>query len=131
MKENQEYIRKRRPINFTLPDLEADSSDVGHDENFEVDVQPSTSRALPNRGCKKKIVYYDDSRSSDSDEETEQLNLIESTKNSIQDEENVVTVENENGADYYYEENSYEDSDPYGYGAEMLGQHFTSSDDDY
>ena len=126
MKENPEYIRKRRPINFTLPDLEADSSDVGHDENFEVDVQPSTSRTLPNRGCKREIVYYDDSRSSDSDEETEQPNLIESTKNSIQDEENV-------GIDKDYVENSDEDSDPYGYRAELLGQNGqnTSSDDDY
>ena len=32
---------------------------------------------------------------------------------------------------HYYGENSDEDSDPYGYRAELLGQHFSSSDDDY
>ena len=27
MKENKEYKRKRRPINFTIPDLEADAEE--------------------------------------------------------------------------------------------------------
>ena len=47
MKENQEYIRKRRPINFTLPDLEADSSDVGHD--FDVCFDSSGEHSLVNQ----------------------------------------------------------------------------------
>ena len=59
--------------------------------------------------------------------------LIESTENSIQNDENVGTNKDENGAEPYdyCGENSDEDSDPYGYRAEMLGQHLTSSDDDY
>ena len=67
-------------------------------------------------------------------EETEQPNLIESTKNSIQIEENVVTDEDEIQAepnDYHYGGNSDEDSDPYGYREEMLGLRTTYSDDDY
>ena len=113
------------------------------DAAFECNAIPSTSRSLPTRSCKQKNTHYEDNSSSDDEpirgmedknfDDTEQPNLIESTKNSIQDEENVNIVEDENEAEpfYYYEENSYEDSDPYGYGAEMLGQHFTSSDDVY
>ena len=82
MKENQEYIRKRRPINFTLDDLENDEQDEEFDYQNS-DPMPSTSRALPRRICKKKSLYNDES-SSQSDEEPEKeiakLNE-ESTKN--------------------------------------------------
>ena len=61
MKENQEFIRKRRPINFTLDDLENDEQDEAFDyQSF--DPIPSTSRALPSRNCKK---LYDENSSSD------------------------------------------------------------------
>ena len=98
MKENQEYIRKRRPINFTLDDLENDKQDEAFDyQNF--DPIPSTSRALPNRICKKKIDYDDKSSSDDepnedSEEEKAKFNE-ESTKNSSQSEVSDTTEEND------------------------------------
>ena len=58
MKENQECIRKRRPINFTLDDLENDEQDEAFDYQ-NMDLMPSTSRALPSRICMKKILYDD------------------------------------------------------------------------
>ena len=116
----------------------------GDDVAFECHALPSTSRSLPMRSCKKANVHYDDSSSSDDNifnypeydadtnfEETDQQNLIESTKNSIRSEENVETDKDENQPKPYYGENSDEDSDPYGYRAELLGQNNTSSDDDY
>ena len=41
MKENQEYVRKRRPINFTLDDLENDEQDEAFDYQ-NIDPIPST-----------------------------------------------------------------------------------------
>ena len=115
----------------------------GTDLAFECHALPSTSRSLPMRSCRNAVVHYDDSSSSDDDiykypeDDTatnleKQPNLIESTENSIQNEEIVGTDKDENGAQPYdyCGENSDEDSDPYGYRAEMLGQHFTSSDED-
>ena len=52
------YIRKRRPINFTLDDLENDEQDEAFDYQ-NMDLMPSTSRALPSRICMKKILYDD------------------------------------------------------------------------
>lgn len=49
MKENPNYIRKRKPIDFTLNDLVEED-----DDSFSIDVQPSTSRSLPTRNCKPK-----------------------------------------------------------------------------
>ena len=104
MKENQEYIRKRRPINFTLPDLENDEQDEEFVcQNF--DPMPSTSRTLPSRICKEKILYHD--KSSSDDEQN-----FNDGKNSIQNE------------DDYYEEPSERDLDPYG-----LSKHDTTSSD--
>ena len=58
MKGNQEYIRNRRPVNFTLDDLENDEQDEAFDYQ-NMDLMPSTSRALPSRICMKKILYDD------------------------------------------------------------------------
>ena len=48
IKENANYIRERKPINFTLSDLEEDDDE----DAFTIDVQPSTSRSMPTRSCK-------------------------------------------------------------------------------
>ena len=66
MKENQEYIRKRKPVNFTLADLEEEDEEFDY-QNF--DPIPSTSRALPSRICKKKILYDDKSSSDEEPDE--------------------------------------------------------------
>ena len=115
------------------------------DVAFECNAIPSTSKSLPMRSCKKAVVHYDADNSSSSDdgiydypeddaetnfEKTEQPNLLESTKNSILNEENADKDENQQEPPYYGE-NSDEDSDPYGYREEMLGQNPTSSDYDY
>ena len=63
--------------------------------------------------------------------ENEQQNLIESTTNSVENEDDTDEEEIQPEPDYYYGENSDEDSDPYGYREEMLGQNRTSSDYDY
>ena len=111
---------------------------TGIDVAFECNAKPSTSRSLPIRSCKQAIIHYDDGSSSDDGiydypeddadtnfQETGQPNSIESTKNLIENEEIQPKP--------YYGENSDEDSDPYGYRAELLGQNGqnTSSDDDY
>ena len=119
----------------------------GTDVAFECHAIPSTSRSLPTRSCKKAIVHFDDDSSSSDDGiydypvpednflESEQQNLNEeSTKNSAEnkvidstEEENVEEVATTIAPD----DDSDEDSDPYGYRAELLGQNnITSSDDD-
>lgn len=132
MKENQEYIRKRRPINFTLDDLENDEQDETFDyKNF--DPMPSTSRALPSRICRKNILYDDkyssdfedesdngdnmnDENYSDSDDELEQEeNLNESAKNSTQDEVSDTTEvetdeeENKNNGEFNWSDIDFEE----------------------
>ena len=122
MKENQECIRKRRPINFTLDDLENDEQE----ETFEYknfDPMPSTSRALPSRNCKKKILYDDKSSSDDEDDKdvTKEIPNFSDGKNYIWNED-----ENQPEPDDYYEEDPEEDPDPYG----IWRQDSTSSDSD-
>ena len=99
MKENKEYIRKRRPINFTLADLENDQQEDVAFEYQNFDPMPSTSRALPSRICKAKTLYNDKSSSdNESDEEPEEEKAKfneESTKNSTQNEVNDTTKEDE------------------------------------
>ena len=51
MKENPNYVRKRKPINFTMDDLEADEM---KDDTFEINIDPGTTRTLPRRNCKPK-----------------------------------------------------------------------------
>ena len=80
MKENQEYIRKRRPINFTLPELEKEIDEENEGIDYQIlDPMPGTSRSLPSRSCKTSI-NYDDKSSDDEPEEEAKLNK-ESTKN--------------------------------------------------
>ena len=55
-------IRKRKPINFTMADLEAEKSDDSGDE-FSLDVQPSTSRTVLKRSCTKSNYDLTDSDS--------------------------------------------------------------------
>ena len=83
-----------------------------------MDLMPSTSRALPSRICKKKILY-DDKGSSDDDSEGE--SNFDIGKCSIQNRD-----ENQPGSDDYYEEDPEEDPDPYG----VCRQDSTSSDSD-
>ena len=61
MKENQEYVRKRRPINFTMEDLHEELED----DVFVSNTIPSTSRALPSRNCKPKNFHESDEESQD------------------------------------------------------------------
>ena len=86
IKENQEYIRKRRPINFTLPDLAADAEEV-NDEDFKLNMPSSSGviQKLPKRNCSKKITYDEGENSSNDDGNNEsktEANLNESAKNS-------------------------------------------------
>ena len=56
MKENPNYVRKRKPINFTMEDLEADQIE---DEAFQINIEPgdgSITRNLPSRNCKPKYL---------------------------------------------------------------------------
>ena len=59
MKENKNYIRKRKPIDFTLDDLAKDAEECEY-VDFESKVQPNSSRSVPKRNCKKTIMYRDD-----------------------------------------------------------------------
>ena len=49
MKENKNYIRKRKPVNFTMDDL---NEDAAEDENYRGSPKPSNSdskRVMPRR----------------------------------------------------------------------------------
>ena len=59
MRENRNYVRKRKPIGFTMDDLDDErSDDDAFDINFEP--KPSTSRVLPSRICKPQNFSQDD-----------------------------------------------------------------------
>ena len=45
MEKNHEYIRKKRPINFTMDDLEREKDE--EDEAFDYNSKPGPSRFLP------------------------------------------------------------------------------------
>ena len=139
MKENQEYIRKRRPINFTLDGIE-----------YQIlNSMPGTSRSLPSRSCKTKKFYesdeslndtgkdYGDKTSSDSEDELQkeenlnddnssnddnegeierEANLNESTKNSTQHEVSDTTEdetdneeENKNNGEFNWSDVDFEE----------------------
>ena len=105
MKENQQYIRKRRPINFTLDGIE-----------YQIlNSMPGTSRSLPSRSCKTNIIYAEN----DKIEEP----IFSDGKNSNQNED-----KKQPEPDDYYEEDSEEDPDPYGIG--IGRQESNSSDSD-
>ena len=88
-----------------------------------MDLMPSTSRALPSRICKKKILY-DDKGSSDDESEQDiakgELNFDVGESSFLNKDEN------QPGSDDYYEEDLEEDPDPYG----VWRQDSTSSDSD-
>ena len=72
MKENQNYIRKRKQVNFTLPDLEADKEE-DEDATFEIkNCQPSTSRIVPKRNCTKQTMYQQNRNQSGDDDSFEE-----------------------------------------------------------
>ena len=89
MRENKEYIRKKRPINFTMADLEADIEE-DYDAQYEINIPASSGavRKLPKRSCSKQIVHENTKNSSEDDElENEALN--ESTENDDTADESV------------------------------------------
>ena len=67
MKENLNYIRKRKPIDFTMNDLQEESDD----DDFVSNAKPSASRALPNRNSKPKNFHESDNENQDDTEEDE------------------------------------------------------------
>ena len=69
MKENQEFVRKKRPINFTMEDLEQDK-DLEVDE-FKTAAKPSTSRTMYDRTCNKNVIYQYDLNGSYLHEDTD------------------------------------------------------------
>ena len=136
----------RKALNPGPSISEVKTAKPGMDFAFECHAVPSTSRSLPSRSCKTAIAHYDDNSSSSDDGiydypehdflESEQSNLNEeSTKNS--DKNKVIdNIEEDNVEEVATiiapEDNSDEDSDPYGYRAELLGiGHTITSDDDY
>ena len=85
MKENQEYVRKRRPINFTMEDLHEELED----DVFVSNTIPSTSRALPNRNSKPKNFHESDNENQDDTEEDEsELEDMNSEENNVGKMEN-------------------------------------------
>ena len=67
MKENPNYVRKRKHINFTIADITEDTNE-NVDEDYKIaNVGTSTSRSVPKRNCKKKVVYNENENESDAD----------------------------------------------------------------
>ena len=56
---NQPYIRERKPINFTMDDLNK-AAEESDDKGYESKVIPTTNRSVPTRNCKKNVVYHMD-----------------------------------------------------------------------
>ena len=88
MRENKEYIRQKRPINFTMADLEADMEEE-NDAQYEINIPASSGavRKLPKRSCSKQIVYENMKDSSEDDELENEASLNESTQNSTKNED--------------------------------------------
>ena len=56
MKQNKEYIRKRRPLNITMDDLDLDMEvEEDTDYHHNTNIKPSLTRTIPKRKCVKKI----------------------------------------------------------------------------
>ena len=56
MKQNKEYIRKRRPLNITMDDLDLDMEvEEDTDYHHNTNIKPSLTRTIPKRKCFKKI----------------------------------------------------------------------------
>ena len=67
LRENKNYIKKRKPINITLDDLDA-IREEDDDEEFKVNVAlPTDKRTLPGRECTKDKAMNVQSDSEDSD----------------------------------------------------------------
>ena len=83
MRENKEYIRKKRPVNFTMADLEADMEEE-NDTQYEINIPacPAAIRKQPKRSCSKEIVHENMKDSSEDDELENDANLNESTQHS-------------------------------------------------
>ena len=88
MRENKEYIRQKRPINFTMADLEADMEEE-NDAQYEINIPAASGavRKLPKRSCSKQIVYENMKDSSEDDELENEASLNESTQNSTKNED--------------------------------------------
>ena len=88
MRENKEYIRQKRPINFTMADLERDLEEE-NDTQYEINIPASSGavRKLPKRSCSKPIVHENMKDSSEDDELENEANLNESTQNSANNED--------------------------------------------
>ena len=57
---NQNYVRKRKPIDFTIDDIAADAEGIDDKtiiSNFQFD-EKMTKRSLPKRNCKDKNILY-------------------------------------------------------------------------
>ena len=89
MRENKEYIRQKRPINFTMADLERDLEEE-NDTQYEINI-PACSAAIrkqPKRSCSKQIVH-ENMKDSSEDDELENEALNESTENDDTADESV------------------------------------------
>ena len=69
MKENQHYIRERKPINFGMNDLEQDKY-LEEEDEFKTTAKPNTSRTVTTRIRNKNVNYQDDMDESDLHEDT-------------------------------------------------------------
>ena len=76
MKENQQCIRKKKPINISMNDLEQ-LKDLEDDDEFKTTAKPSTSRTMYDRICNKNVIFQYDINGSylhqDTDDSDESL----------------------------------------------------------
>ena len=68
---NKNYVRKRKPIDFTIDDIAADAEGLD-DKTIISNFQSTIRRSLPKRNCKEKNLYHEedeeDKKSSSEDE---------------------------------------------------------------
>ena len=87
-------VRKRKPIDFTMADLEAEKSDEDSD-GYVAKVSPTKSRKLPKRKCTIQIHHDDANDSSSDDRDDFEMyldDLVESTVANVETEQDVTRL---------------------------------------
>ena len=56
MRENKDYIRKRKPIDIKIEELNGSDSEVDKDFMVEEDVSNINKRIMPRRKCKRSVT---------------------------------------------------------------------------
>ena len=86
MKENKNYIRKRKPMNLTVADLD---KSLDEDDEFKANVGPIEKRTMPRRKTEKEMVMEDLKYLEESDTEFDDLSKKDSEESESDSDDSV------------------------------------------